>query len=73
MFTTYRSFYIHGREGDDIGLSIKEHSSYEKAVAYAERYSVGPRFVRVTIDDENGNEIYELLSNRDLYINGKKI
>ena len=41
--------------------TVKEWNSLEKAIAYCHRYSKGIRFAGVEIEDENGNQIYELL------------
>jgi predicted transcriptional regulator len=63
MYTTTRRFFPNGIEGEEMDCTILEHESYEKALNYCHRYSKGLRFAGVIIEDENGNEVYELLDN----------
>ncbi|MBU3173382.1 hypothetical protein [Clostridium estertheticum] len=62
MYTTCRQFYPNGIEGESMECTWKEFSNIEKAIKYCYRYSKGIRFARVTIEDETGNELYELLA-----------
>lgn len=62
MFRTIREFYPHGIEGEETQCTFKEWETLKKAVAYARRYSSGLRFVSCTIEDEQGNIVYELLA-----------
>lgn len=41
---------------------IKEWESLQKAIAYIHRYAKGIRFASANVEDENGNTIYEILS-----------
>lgn len=65
-----REFYPHGIEGEQTDCTFKEFATLDKAIAYCNRYSVGLRFVRATVEDDNGDEKYELLNNGDVFIDG---
>lgn len=60
MYTTVRHWYKYGREGDEIEITWKEHTTIEKALNYVYRYSVGLKFISCVIEDKDGNLIYEL-------------
>lgn len=64
MFHVMRSWYKYGHEGDEVMITDKYYDTVEKALAYAERYSKGIRFVMVQIetDDDNMELIYEYLA-----------
>lgn len=64
MFHVMRSWYKYGREGDEVMITDKYYDTVEKALAYAERYAKGIRFVMVQIetDDDNMELIYEYLA-----------
>lgn len=72
MYTTRRYFFKYGNEGDEIEITIKEHQTFEKALRYAERYSVGIRFAGVQIEDEKGKLLYEITSNQEVIDYRKK-
>lgn len=64
MFHVMRSWYKYGREGDEVMITDKYYDTIEKALAYAERYAKGIRFVMVQIetDDDDMELIYEYLA-----------
>lgn len=64
MFHVMRSWYKYGREGDEVMITDKYYDTIEKALAYAQRYAKGIRFVMVQIetDDDNMELIYEYLA-----------
>lgn len=59
MFYVTRYWYKYGREGDPVETTSKEYETIEKALAYAQRYATGIRFVLMQIEDEDLNLIYE--------------
>ena len=67
MYTTYRSFYKYGREGDEVELTIKEFDTIEKAINYAHRYAKGIRFVNVQIENEDGKVVYEIIADGGVF------
>lgn len=66
MYTATRFYYPHGIEGESMNTTEKEYSTVEKAIAYAQRYSKGRRFAGVEVEDEEGNEIYEITSDSEV-------
>lgn len=67
MFTTIRYFYPNGIEGESMDNTIKEHSTFEKALNYAHRYSKGIKFAGVEIEDEKGKKLYEITSDGNIF------
>lgn len=63
MYMTTRQFFPRGIEGEEMDCTWKEWNDLDKAIAYCHRYAKGVRFVRVTVEDEDGNLIYELTDN----------
>lgn len=61
-YTTVREFYKYNYEHGETDMTFKEWDSLDKAIAYAHRYAKGLRFVGVTVEDENGNVLYEILN-----------
>ena len=49
--------------------TVKEWGNLEKAIAYCHRYSKGVRFVSAEIEDECGEQIYELLADGTVTMN----
>ena len=62
MYTTIRYYYPHGIEGESMEVTLKEFTSFDKAIAYARRYAKGNRFAGVQVEDTTGNCIYEITS-----------
>lgn len=67
MFTTTRSFYPNGTEGESMKCTFKEFDTIEKAIKYCHRYSKGIRFAGVQLEDEKGDLLYEITSSNDVY------
>lgn len=61
MFTTTRYFFPNGIEGEEMKTTVLSHETYDSALSYCHRYSSGIRFAGVTIENETGTCIYELL------------
>lgn len=72
MFITCRQFYPNGIEGESMDCTWKEFNTIEKAIVYCHRYAKGIRFARATISDEQGNELYELLADGQVFDYRKK-
>lgn len=62
-YVTYREFYKYSCEHGETDLTTKYWDSLDKAINYAHRYAYGERFVSVTVEDEAGNIIYEIVDN----------
>ena len=60
MYITNRSWLRYGREDDYVEITTLEHETFEKALKYAQRYARGIKFVNCTIEDEQGNILYEI-------------
>jgi uncharacterized membrane protein YkoI len=69
MFITTRYFYPRGIEGESMDSTIKEFNTLEKAIIYAHRYNKGLRFAGIQIEDENGNVVYEITSDNEVFDN----
>lgn len=67
MYTAYRHFYPHGIEGESMDCTFKEFDTIEEAIKYADRYARGLRFAGVQVEDENGNIIYEITSDSNVF------
>lgn len=67
MYTTFRRYYRYGNETDYIDVTIKEFPTFEKALAYAERYAKGIKFAGVEIDNENYETVYEITEESDVF------
>lgn len=63
MFNTCRYYFPHGIEGESMDCTFLEFDTIEKAIRYARRYATGLRFAAVTIEDDNGNLLFEIDSN----------
>lgn len=61
-YTIVREFYKYSYEHGETDMTFKEWDSLDKAIAYAHRYAKGLKFVAVTVEDENGNVLYEILN-----------
>lgn len=61
-YTTVREFYKYNYEHGETEMTFKEWDSLDKAIAYARRYAKGLKFVAVTVEDENGNVLFEILN-----------
>lgn len=61
-YTTVREFYKYSYDHGETDMTSKEWDSLDKAIAYAHRYAKGLKFVAVTVEDENGNVLYEILN-----------
>ena len=72
MFYVTRYWYKYGREGDPVETTSKEYESIEKALAYAQRYATGIRFVLMQIEDEDLNLIYEYSADGKLFVDRTK-
>ena len=72
MFYVTRYWYKDGREGDPVETTSKEYESIEKALAYAQRYATGIRFVLMQIEDEDLNLIYEYSADGKLFVDRTK-
>lgn len=68
MFTVCRYFLVNGREGGRMDVTIKEFTTFAKALAYGRRYAKGIRFLSFTIEDENGKELYEQMADGTMRI-----
>lgn len=60
MYTTSRHWFKYGRETDEMECTFLEHETLDKAITYAHRYAKGVRFASVTVEDEEGNILYEI-------------
>lgn len=60
MFITYRRWFKYGNEEDEVEVTTKYHETFEKAHSYAKRYATGRKFVGCSIEDENGNLLYDI-------------
>lgn len=60
MYTTYRYWFKYGNEDDELECTTLYHDTLDKAVTYAHRYAKGVRFASVTVEDEDGNILYEI-------------
>lgn len=69
MYKTIRYYNPHGDEYEDVSCTVKEFDDLTKAVAYCHRYARGVRFVSVEIEDEQGKQIYEILSDGTVTMN----
>lgn len=72
-FHTTRWYYPHGVEGEDMEITNKEFDDIEKAIKYAHRYNKGTRFAGIEIEDEEGNMVYEITSNGDIFDHRNKV
>lgn len=61
-YTTVREFYKYSYEHGETDMTFKEWDSLDKAIAYAHRYAKGWKFIAVTVEDEDGNIVYEILN-----------
>lgn len=59
MFYVNRSWFKYGNETDEVVVTIKAYETFEKALAYGERYAKGIRFCSFEIEDEDGTILYE--------------
>jgi len=66
MFTTIRSFYPNGIEGESMNNTFKEFDEIEKAIRYAHRYAKGLRFAGVQVESEDGTLLYEITSDYEV-------
>lgn len=60
MYFTSRNWFKYGRETDEMECTFLEHETLDKAITYAHRYAKGVRFASVTVEDEQGNILYEI-------------
>ena len=60
MYMTSRHWFKYGRETDEMECTFLEHETLDKAITYAHRYAKGVRFASVTVEDEEGNILYEI-------------
>lgn len=60
MYTTNRHWLRYGREDDYVEVTTLEHATFEKALKYTQRYARGVRFVRCSIENEEGRILYEI-------------
>lgn len=72
MFFTTRYFFPHGIEGESMNTTFKQWDNLENAIDYCHRYAKGIRFAGVSLEDENGNLIYEISDNGIITDNRKK-
>lgn len=59
MFTVYRNWFKYGHEWDEVMVTWKDFTTFEKALAYVERYAVGIRYCSAQIEDEAGQLVAE--------------
>ena len=69
MYRTIRYYYPHGNESEALECTVKEWDNLTKAVAYCHRYARGIRFASVEIEDEQGKQLYEILSDGTVTMN----
>lgn len=69
MFIAIRYFYPHGIEGECMDCTYKEYDNIDKAINYCHRYAKGIRFAGCQIEDENGNVVYEITSDNEVFDN----
>lgn len=69
MYRTIRYYYPHGDEFEAMECTVKEWDDLTKAVAYCHRYAKGVRFASVEIEDEQGKQLYEILSDGTVTMN----
>ncbi|WP_462351060.1 ATP-binding protein [Fusobacterium varium] len=60
MYTTSRHWFKYGNEDDELECTTLFHETLDKAITYAHRYAKGVRFASVTVEDEEGNILYEI-------------
>lgn len=61
MYQVHRNWLKYGHETDFVETTFKEFDTEEKAIAYADRYATGIRFVSVQVYDESNKLIYEIV------------
>lgn len=67
MYYTFRQFYPHGIEGEEMQVTVKEHNSFDKAFDYCSRYNKGVKFAGVIITNEKFDTLYEITSDQEHY------
>lgn len=60
MYMTSRYWFKYGNEDDELECTTLFHETLDKAINYAHRYAKGVRFASVTVEDEEGNILYEI-------------
>lgn len=60
MYMTSRYWFKYGNEDDELECTTLFHETLDKAITYAHRYAKGVRFASVTVEDEEGNILYEI-------------
>ena len=67
MYMTTRFFYPHKDPEEAMSCTFKTFKTIDKAIQYANRYSVGLLFAGVQIQDENGKLVHEVTEDQDIY------
>ena len=60
MYMTSRYWFKYGNEDDELECTTLFHETLDKAINYAHRYARGTKFASVTVEDEEGNILYEI-------------
>lgn len=60
MYITSRYWFKYGNEDDELECTTLYHETLDKAITYAHRYARGTKFASVTVEDEEGNILYEI-------------